>query len=118
MPNPKPTLILSHPLHRRPFSVASRGQSRKPMTAAANGPWTSVSSTAYCLSGTMADGFAVRTGAVASNDYPLGTRLMIRGRGWVTVEDRIGYGTQLDIWMSSCADAVAYGRQEVEISRG
>jgi 3D (Asp-Asp-Asp) domain-containing protein len=43
---------------------------------------------------------------------------MIRGRGMVTVEDRIGWGTQLDIWMPSCAEADNYGRQEVEIARG
>jgi len=86
-----------------------------------------VESTAYslCSSGsTMANGRHVRWGAVANNFLALGTRIKfdkpirahradgrLVARRYFTVADRIGYGTQLDVWMSVCADAIAYGRR-------
>lgn len=83
--------------------------------------WLAVVSTAYCLSGTMADGTGVRWGSVASNQYPLGTVLEVRPapagqRRWV-VRDRIGWGTQLDFWMPSCGAALGWGRRTVRIRR-
>jgi len=88
-----------------------------------------VSSTAYspCSSGSMmANGRHVRWGAVANNMLPLGTRIRLDRpisahrpdgrlvhRRWFTVADRIGWGTELDVWMPSCADAVAYGSRTV-----
>lgn len=73
------------------------------------------SSTAYCLNGTMANGHRVHWGAVASNRHRLGTRIRmkhkIRGRRYFTVEDRIGYGSDLDVWMGSCHKARQYGRR-------
>ena len=35
----------------------------------------------------------------------------------VTAEDRIGYGSQFDIWAPTCAAARAYGRREIVIAR-
>lgn len=74
-----------------------------------------VSSTGYCLRGTMADGTYTRAGSAAHNGVPLGTRIWVRpavlGRHRWTVRDRIGWGTQLDFWMPSCAQAIAYGRR-------
>jgi hypothetical protein len=69
--------------------------------------WIAVTSTAYCLGGTMADGTGVRWGSVASNQYPLGTVMEVTPaptgrRRWI-VRDRIGWGTQLDFWAPSCA---------------
>lgn len=83
--------------------------------------WVAVVSTAYCLSGTMADGTGVRWGSVASNQYPLGTVLEIRPavgrqRRWV-VRDRIGWGTDLDFWVPSCGQALSWGRRTVRIRR-
>jgi 3D (Asp-Asp-Asp) domain-containing protein len=80
-----------------------------------------VVSTAYCLSGTMADGSGVRAGSVASNHHPLGTRLVItpapyRRRYWV-VRDRIGWGTELDFWLPTCGRALGWGRRTVRIRR-
>ena len=79
-------------------------------------------STAYCLSGTMADGSAVRAGSVAHNGYPLGTRITVSppfyGRRRFVVRDRIGYGTELDFWVGSCAAARAWGRRSVSVRRG
>lgn len=61
----------------------------------------------------MSDGTFTRAGSVASNRHPLGTRLRMlsgpfKGKTFV-VRDRIGWGTELDFWMSSCAPARAYG---------
>lgn len=80
-----------------------------------------MSSTAYCLSGIMANGRGVHLGAVASNRHPLGTLLKTYRRIWVEgrhkryfrVEDRIGYGTALDLWMPSCGSAINYGRRSI-----
>lgn len=81
-----------------------------------------MSSTAYCLTGRMASGKRVYRGAVASNDYPLGTRLRVSdspwGAGVFTVEDRIGHGTQLDFSMpGDCAGARRWGRRTVVEAR-
>lgn len=79
-------------------------------------------STAYCLSGTMADGSGVRAGSVAHNGYPLGTRIAVSppfyGRRRFVVRDRIGWGTELDFWISSCAAARSWGRRSVRVRRG
>ena len=79
-------------------------------------------STAYCLSGRMADGSYVRAGSVAHNGYPLGTRVTVSpafyGRRRFVVRDRIGWGTELDFWTGSCATALAWGRRTVFVRRG
>jgi len=79
-------------------------------------------STGYCLNGTMADGTWTRPGSVAHNGYPLGTRLTIApsptGRRRFVVRDRIGWGTELDFWVSSCARAIAWGRRTVKVRVG
>lgn len=82
------------------------------------------SSTAYslCSSGTvMADGTRVRAGSVASNRHALGTRVEVLdgpAAGRYTVRDRIGRGSELDIWMASCSGAIAYGRRVVGVRVG
>lgn len=79
-------------------------------------------STAYCLSGTMADGSPVRAGSVAHNGYPLGTRITVSpsfyGQRRFVVRDRIGWGTELDFWTPSCATAYAWGRRVVTVRVG
>ena len=80
-----------------------------------------LSSTAYCLYGTMASGLQVHVGAVASNAHRLGTLIKLsrrvnvggRRKRYFRVLDRIGYGTALDIWMPSCGAAIQYGRRGV-----
>lgn len=74
-------------------------------------------STAYCLSGVMADGSYTRAGSVANNHLRLGTRVEVtasptQSRSFV-VRDRIGWGTQLDFWVPSCAQALLWGRRVV-----
>lgn len=80
--------------------------------AAPAGPVRTVSSTAYCDSGTMANGNQTHPGAAAMNGIRFGTKFRDVHTGEVfTVEDRIGHGSQFDIWMSSCAAAIRHGRR-------
>lgn len=89
--------------------------------AIAHPPYKS-GSTAYCLNGQMADGSQTRAGSVAANNYRLGTKLTISpspsGRRFFVVRDRIGYGSQLDIWTPSCSQARQWGRRQVTIRVG
>lgn len=79
-----------------------------------------VTSTAYCLHGRMANGQRVHFGAVAMNMLPLGTRISVSrsptGLRRHTVADRIGWGTQLDFWVPSCAQARQWGRRRVKVT--
>jgi 3D (Asp-Asp-Asp) domain-containing protein len=49
------------------------------------------------------------------NTVPLGTRIEIRpaafGRRYFTVNDRIGSGSELDIFTPNCQQAVNFGRR-------
>lgn len=80
--------------------------------------------TAYCLRGTMADGTFTRGGSAAHNGYALGTRIHVSPAPWwwpsgnFTVRDRIGYGTDLDLWAPDCGTAIAYGRRSVSVRVG
>lgn len=78
-----------------------------------------VESTAYCLTGTMANGQRAHRGAVAANRWPLGTRLRVTPSPvgeLVTVEDRIGHGSELDFAMpGDCAAARQWGRRAVTV---
>ena len=51
--------------------------------------------------------------------WPLGTRLKIlsgeHAGETVTVEDRIGWGSQLDFFDPSCHDAIEYGREQISV---
>lgn len=84
-----------------------------------------VSTTAYCLNGTMADGTYTRRRSAANNYLRLGTRIRIVGhpagpngmRRYV-VRDRIGYGTTLDLWTETCGKAIQYGRRAVSFKIG
>jgi 3D (Asp-Asp-Asp) domain-containing protein len=80
-----------------------------------------VTSTGYCLDGTTADGGHTGPGEVAMNGVPLGSTWAVRsgplaGRVLV-VTDRIGHGSQFDVWFSTCSAARAYGRRTIEIVR-
>lgn len=77
-----------------------------------------VSATAYCLTGTMANGEQVYEGAVAANAWPFGTRLYAHELGQTfTVADRIGHGSDVDIAMPGrCDDAIAFGRRTLTVS--
>lgn len=84
---------------------------------AAGHPGTrTVTTTAYCLSGRMADGTFTRPRSAASNTLRLGTRITLTrpGPGGLrryVIRDRIGHGTELDLWTGSCATALQFGRR-------
>lgn len=73
-------------------------------------------STAYTHTGDdMANGEHPHIGAVACNLVPLGTQIYIEGLGYYTVKDRIGYGSQLDIFFNTESECVNYGRRIVNV---
>lgn len=76
-----------------------------------------LSVTSYCATGhRTASGVWPRVGMAASNLYPLGTRLYVPGWGAVTVIDRVGAHSDLDLFAPSCAAAVRWGRRAKEVS--
>lgn len=93
--------------------------SRPVATTAASGGVRVVSSTAFCLTGTMANGQRVFAGAVAMNGEPFGSRWRVVDTGRVyVVADRIGHSSQFDIAMpGDCAGAIRYGRRTIRIER-
>jgi 3D (Asp-Asp-Asp) domain-containing protein len=104
-----------------PTTRASRGAVQSPRAAApapSSADVRRVSSTAYCLRGRMASGRPTYSGAAAMNGVPLGSRWHVveLGRTFV-IEDRIGHGSQFDIWFASCEAAIQYGRRTVTIRR-
>lgn len=105
----------------RPKPRVSRGTPRTTVArprVPAGGDVRRVSSTAYCLRGRMASGKPTYSGAAAMNGVPLGSRWHVveLGRTFI-VEDRIGHGSQFDIWFASCEAAIQYGRRTVTIRR-
>lgn len=72
-------------------------------------------STCYHEGSITASGSGVYVGEVASNELPLGTHVRLDhavfGRRDFVVLDRIGYGSQFDVYGPSEADCLAYGRQ-------
>ena len=84
---------------------------------------TIVTTTAYspCSSGTItASGQPVRPGMAAANWLPLGTHIRIWppafGRTSYIVDDRVGYGTSLDLYTSNCTAAIQYGRRTERVT--
>lgn len=94
----------------------------EPEPTSASGPSRTVHSTAYCLTGTMASGKRVYQGAAAMNGVPLGSRYRVlsgpaAGRS-LTIEDRIGSGSQFDIaYPGNCGAARQYGRRTISVER-
>nr|DAI23815.1 MAG TPA: 3D containing protein [Caudoviricetes sp.] len=64
----------------------------------------------------MANGEYPYVGAVASNDYPLGTTVYIYGQPYV-VADRMADGIYgvIDIFMDSYDEAIEFGRQNATV---
>lgn len=77
-----------------------------------------VSSTAYCLTGGMANGQRAARGFVAMNGVPMGSRWEVEGGPTYTVGDRIGSGSGFDVAMpGDCAGAKVYGRRSLTVTR-
>lgn len=64
----------------------------------------------------MANGEWPHVGAVAADDLPFGTRVIVNGRTYI-VKDRFGggYTNRLDIFMNSYEEAIQFGRQWLEV---
>jgi 3D (Asp-Asp-Asp) domain-containing protein len=90
---------------------------RKRRKAGSLGPLREVSSTCYSQGTITASGEHVYVGEVANNEYPLGTKIRLEhpvfGLTVFSIEDRIGSGSQLDVYNPSEAACIAYGRQEI-----
>lgn len=86
-------------------------------TGATSGQRLSV--TAYCWTGNRtASGKWPALGMAAGNRWPFGTRLRVEGWGTVTVEDRIGHGSELDLYMGreGCYQrAMNFGRRSLRV---
>lgn len=75
--------------------------------------------TMYCPTGSRtASGKIPRRGMVAtiSRSIPFGTHILIEGLGEYVVEDRIGHGSEFDIFTPSCAEADRFGRQRHRVT--
>ena len=81
--------------------------------------------TAYCKGETTAAGVAVRTGMAASDPalLPLGSVVRVQTAGerysgiWTVLDTGPEVkGRELDLYMWSCNDALAFGRQTVEVT--
>lgn len=71
--------------------------------------------TAYTHTGSvMANGEYPHVGAVASNDFPLGTVLNINGSNYV-VKDRMAYNGVIDIFVDSYDEAINFGRKYLSV---
>ena len=78
-------------------------------------------STAYCLGGRMFNGRFTHDGAVAvPRSWPMGGWYQVRSgplKGKVLkAEDRIGHGSQFDIWMP-CSRTAWYGRRSISVAQ-
>lgn len=52
----------------------------------------------------------------AGNRWPLGTRLRVQGIGIVTVTDRIGWGSDLDLFYSQRQACIRFGRRSLLVT--
>ncbi len=82
-----------------------------------NGDAKVMNISAYTWTGsTMANGEYPHVGAVASDDLPIGTKILIDGIMYI-VKDRFGggYTDRIDIYMESYEEAINFGRQRIEV---
>ena len=76
-----------------------------------------MTSTCYAQAGITASGQETRAGIVANDFLPLGTHIRLDqsvfGRRNYVVEDRIGWGSELDVFNSSESACLQYGRRTI-----
>lgn len=72
--------------------------------------------TCYVATGhRTASGVWPRAGMAAGNRWPFGTRLRVQGVGVVTITDRIGHGSELDLFMTSLHACRQFGRRHLAV---
>ena len=88
------------------------------LTTAAGGRTLTVVATGYDLPGHTATGLPVGWGiaAVDPSVIPLGTRIVVPGYGVAVAADTGVYGSSIDLWFPSAAQAYAWGRRTVTIA--
>lgn len=119
-PAPTAAPAATQPAPSRPAPAANPAPA--PQRAPATGTVRRVSSTAYCLTGRMASGKFVYSGAAAMNGVPLGSRYRVldgpRAGATFTIEDRIGHSSGFDIaYPGNCGAARQYGRRTISIQQ-
>jgi 3D (Asp-Asp-Asp) domain-containing protein len=73
--------------------------------------------TCYTATGSLtASGKVPSVGMAANNRYRFGTVLHVQGYGDVVVEDRIGWGTSLDLFFADEAACRTFGRRQLRVS--
>lgn len=96
-------------------SAGSRDANTSDSTKRANSSYLGVRDiTMYCPTGNRtASGKWPTVGMVAtlSRSIPFGTHIRIDGLGEYVVEDRIGHGSEFDIFTPSCSEADRFGRE-------
>jgi len=101
-----------------PTAIAHAAPAATP--TAKGGTTMTVHSTAYCLPGTTATGLPVGLGVVAVDPsvIPLGTRMTIPGYGAGVAADTGSAvrGAMIDVWLPTCAQALAWGTRTVTIT--
>lgn len=102
--------------HRTPNPRASRGTPRH--LSLIGGEYLDI--TAYCETGSRtASGLWPHLGMAAGNRWPFGTVLHVAGYGDVTIQDRIGWGSDLDLYFGDYPDcqqrAATFGRRHLRV---
>lgn len=105
---------------QRSEEISSGGGGGVPSPPPQSGRKMTVSSTGYCLKGTTATGIPVGLGVVAVDPsvIPLGTRMFVPGYGEGVAADTGSAvkGLIIDLWFSSCDQAIQWGRRTVTIT--
>jgi cystine transport system substrate-binding protein len=88
------------------------------LTTAAGGRTLTVVATGYDLPGRTATGLPVGWGiaAVDPSVIPLGTRIVVPGYGVAVAADTGVYGSSVDLWFPTAAQALAWGRRTITIA--
>ena len=111
-------LTVSSQVYVRPTTEPIKTKVIKTVSSRVVGART-FNATAYCLTGKMANGQRVHSGAIAADPrvLKLGTRVKIHGMGTYVVKDTGGAikGNRLDIWMG-CREARLFGRRSVDLT--
>jgi 3D (Asp-Asp-Asp) domain-containing protein/peptidoglycan hydrolase CwlO-like protein len=89
-----------------------------PVSAPAGGRTLTVIATGYDLPGHTATGLPVGWGiaAVDPSVIPLGTRIVVPGYGVAIAADTGVYGSSIDLWFPTAAQAFAWGRRTITIA--
>jgi 3D (Asp-Asp-Asp) domain-containing protein/septal ring factor EnvC (AmiA/AmiB activator) len=100
--------------------TSGSGAGTVPPAPPAHSSKMTVSSTGYCLKGHTATGVPTSHGVIAVDPavIPLGTKMYVPGYGEGVAADTGSAvrGRMIDLWFSSCADALAWGWQTVTIT--